>query len=106
MTITILYKGDGWAGKRSSSKSFSAPRRISREEELHNKIQKGTVLDSDIKEIKKDPSLLKELDRKANENYSRLRKSTVYNDFGKGSFDGIDNDGNFYKNIDLDPLEK
>lgn len=100
--VYLIFKGGGWAGRNTSP----SPKKVSREEELHRKIEKGNVTDKDISDIKKDPVLLKELDKKANANYKRLRSSTIYNDFRKGTFDGIDNDGSFYKDIPLDKLEK
>jgi hypothetical protein len=105
MAITIIYKGDGWASKTrgSSSKSFSIPR-MDPEQALHERIEKGSVTDSDISTIKKTGGkLMKHLLTRENEQGKKIKD--MKRQYGN-TFDGIDNDGNFYKDIPLDKIEK
>jgi hypothetical protein len=93
----IILKGSGFTRGSNAYKS-SEPRKISREEQLHHAIQTGTITDRDVADIKKDGSLLRELDRTANEKKRRLdNHASQY--FGKGTFDGIDSTGALYKDL-------
>jgi hypothetical protein len=99
--IHLIFKGRDFASNHGKSYNIP-PKKISREEQLHNAIQKGTITDRDVADIKKDGSLLRELDRTANEKKRRLDNHPASHYFGKGTFDGIDSDGNLYRDIQLD----
>jgi hypothetical protein len=87
MGITIIHKGSGWAGKRSPDP----------EQALHERIEKGSVTDSDISTIKKTGGkLMKHLLERENTQIKKTRD--MKRKYGN-TFDGIDNDGNLYKDM-------
>ena len=107
MGVTLIFKGDGWAGKKTTS---TGRRTISLDPEkvLSDKIEQGKILDKDIQDIIKsgDAKLLKKLHAKENEQIKK--KKTAENKYGitdSKLFDGIDSAGNFYKGTPLNKLE-
>ena len=108
MGVTIIYKGSGWAGKKSETSSGRRSISLDPEKVLSDKIEQGKVLDKDIQDIIKsgDAKLLKKLHAKENEQIKK--KKTAENKYGitdSKLFDGIDSAGCFYKDIKLDKLE-
>lgn len=74
---------------------------ISREEQLHKRIQDGTVTDRDLQEIEErgDRSLKKALNEK--ERHLRKEKEHLDRLYGEGAWDGKDEEGRLFKNIPL-----
>ena len=113
----VIFKGDGWGGKReqrnygnghsvrTQDQKVSHYTGYAREEELHKRIQSGALSDRDIAEVEKSGGeLLKEMKKVADKRTSELKNNPAYRHFGEGSFDGIDKDGNLYKDIPLNSL--
>lgn len=75
-------------------------RRLSREEELHQKIDRGSLTDRDILDIEDGGD--RRLRRHLEERTSYLEKERDHLDrvYGKGAFDGRDNQGRLYKDLD------
>jgi hypothetical protein len=103
----VIFKGSGWASKETSSsvrRSFS----LSPEGKLYEKLEKGSLTDKDIQTIVKegDSKMMKALENKANE--KKKLKAETEAKLGiddSRCFDGVDNDGNLYKDIPLNKLE-
>ena len=74
--------------------------KISEEERLHRAIQGGTITDKDVQTIVKNGGELKmELERISDRKRNELRHHEISN-YGK-DFDGVDRDGNWYKDLSI-----
>ena len=99
--VYLIFKGNDWAGKTQSYGRKTVYR--SQEEILHEKIEKGTVTDSDIATIQKNGGdVMNHLLTKENEQRKKIKD--MKREWGN-TFDGIDNSGALYKDIPLDKLE-
>lgn len=99
---TIIFKGSGWASSSRNSgsgKSFSVPKNI--EKNLLDKIEQGSITDSEIEMCidSGDRQIKQAMEKKINEGYRK--KKYLDSEFGAGAFDGIDNQGNYYKDTTL-----
>jgi len=92
MGITLIFKGKDFASNNRRSYSVKDPEQI-----LHERIDTGSVTDSDIATIKKSGGkLMDHLLKKENE---QIKKNKDMKRKYGNTFDGIDNDGNLYKDM-------
>ena len=97
--VYFIFKGSGWAGKKSSykGKAFGGVNIKDPEQILHERIDKGSITDSDIQTIKKSGGkLMDHLLKRENEQIKKTKD--MKRKYGN-TFDGIDNDGNLYKDM-------
>jgi hypothetical protein len=103
--VHIIY-GKSWGARGGRSPSSTTRTfRMSDEGRMVEKMDKGSLTDSDIAKITKDgdSAMLRRLEEKANGN--RRKKEDLEDKLGitdRKVFDGVDNDGNLYKDIPID----
>lgn len=89
--VGVLYRAGGFT--KSSALMSNDP--------TLQKIERGQLTDVDIQEIKEGDNELAKifLEKKADEGYKK--KKELDHDYGKGVFDGVDNNGNLFKDISV-----
>lgn len=96
--VYIIVKGE-----RGGHIDHSKPKEnLAYEQAVERRLENGSVTDSDLMFLEKtdDRRLKAKYDRIHNERYKA--KKYLDNKYGKDVFDGIDKDGNYYKDIPLD----
>ena len=101
--VGVKYNTDGFYNTDNFNKATT---HIPQAQTMIEKVRSGQISDGDIQQITRgDDMLLKNaLEKKANEGYKK--KKELDDTYGKGAYDGVDNNGMLYKDIDVSEIIK